>query len=287
MKKPLMLTTTFISSLLPFAPLASAQPRDWGPGPWGYGMHYMWGGLGDRHVYQDAGLFDRRFTLFDRSLDLGHRLEHPGGGGIFPCHQYDRPQRRVAGTPRRIRENIGLKAERAPGALRFEAVGEDIDMCVKPLGGMKAPANAPVVPAVTGFSEGKRVLFIHTETSDPKIAKLLTDMMGGSPVLLVPSLAKVSKGLHAHVYVFANGLKPKGPRGPLGYQPDVFPNPPGSAGYSPLRSVVLVTWKDAASARMLKTAAEVESAIKKGELATKEPGIVVNMPFLTWPGGKR
>ena len=79
--------------------------------------------------------------------------------------------------------------------------------------GMGAPADAPVIPAVTGYSEGKRVLFIHTETSDPKIAKLLTDMMGGSPVLLVPSLAKVSKALHAHVYVFANGLKPKGPRG--------------------------------------------------------------------------
>ncbi len=167
---------------------------------------------------------------------------------------------------------------------------------MKPMGGMKeksgmmgmgAPADAPVIPAVTGYSEGKRVLFIHTETSDPKIAKLLTDMMGGSPVLLVPSLAKVSKALHAHVYVFANGLKPKGPRGPLGFQPDVFPNPPGSAGYFPLRSVVLVTWKDPASARMLKTAAEVEAAVKKGELATKEPGIVVNMPFLTWPGGKR
>jgi hypothetical protein len=166
----------------------------------------------------------------------------------------------------------------------------------KPTGGMKeksgmmgmgAPADAPAVPAVTGFSEGKRVLFIHTETSDPKIAKLLTDMMGGSPVLLVPSLAKVSKGLHAHVYVFANGLKPKGPRGPLGYQPDVFPNPPGSAGYFPLRSIILVTWKDPNSARLLKTAAEVEAAVKKGELATKEPGIVVNMPFLTWPGGRR
>ncbi len=181
-----------------------------------------------------------------------------------------------------------------PGTARGQ--GMKMEKKMKPMGGMKeksgmmgmgAPADAPVVPAVTGFSEGKRVLFIHTETSDPKIAKLLTDMMGGSPVLLVPLLAKVSKALHAHVYVFANGLKPKGPRGPLGFQPDVFPNPPGSAGYSPLRSVVLVTWKDSASARMLKTGAEVEAAIKKGELAIKEPGIVVNMPFLTWPGGKR
>ncbi len=165
--------------------------------------------------------------------------------------------------------------------------GMKMEKTMKPMGGMSAPADAPVVPAVMGYSEGKRVLFIHTETSDATIAKLLTDMMGGSPVLHVPSLGKVSKGLHAHVYVFTNGVKPKGPRGPFEFQPDVFPNPPGSAGYFPLRSVVLVAWKDPASARVLKSAAQVEAAIKKGEVAIKEPGIIVNMPLLTWPGGKR
>ncbi|MFQ5693284.1 MAG: hypothetical protein ACE5IM_09610, partial [Nitrospinota bacterium] len=130
------------------------------------------------------------------------------------------------------------------------------------------------------------VLFLHTETSDPKIAKILTDMMG-SPVLVVPALAKAPRGLLAHVYVFTNGLKPDGPRGPLGFQPDVFENPPGKPGYSPLRAVALVTWKDASKARTLKSAAEVEGALKGGEITIKEPGVVVNMPMLTWPGGKR
>ena len=41
-----MLTTVFYSSILPFASLVAAQPRKWGPGPWGYGMHYMWGAWG-------------------------------------------------------------------------------------------------------------------------------------------------------------------------------------------------------------------------------------------------
>lgn len=163
------------------------------------------------------------------------------------------------------------------------APGKGMEMN-KGMGGM-TPADAPAVPAVTGYSEGKRILFIHTEISDPKIAKILTDMMGGSPVLVVPSLAKIRS--HAHVYVFTNGIKPPGPMGPLMFQPDVFPNPPGSPGYSPLRSIVLVTWKNPSSARFLKSAAEVEKAIKGGEATIKEPGIVVNMPFLTWPGGKR
>jgi hypothetical protein len=156
----------------------------------------------------------------------------------------------------------------------------------KGMGGM-VPADAPVIPAVTGYAEGKRILFIHTETSDPKIAKLLTDMMGGSPVLLVPALAKVPKNLTAPVYVFTNGIKKDGPMGPIGFQPDVFPHPPGSPGYAPLRRIALVTWKNPSSSRFLKSAAEVEEAVKKGEVTIEEPGIIVNMPMLTWLGGQR
>ena len=155
------------------------------------------------------------------------------------------------------------------------------------MGGMSSPPNAPVIPAVTGYSEGKTILFIHTETSDRKIAKLLTDMMGGSPVLVVPSLAKAPKALRARVYVFTNGAKPRGAMGPLGFQPDVFENPPGSPGYSPLREIVMVTWKNPASSRILKSAGKVEEAVKTGEIKTRKSGIVVNMPMLTWPGGKR
>ena len=152
------------------------------------------------------------------------------------------------------------------------------------MGGMMA--DAPVVPPVTGYSEGENILFLHTEASDSGIAKILTDMMG-SPVLVVPALAQAPKEMLATVYVFTNGLKGEGPMGPLGFQPDVFDSPPGHPGYSPLRKIVLVTWNDEASARTLKAAAEVREALKSGEISAEEPGVVVNMPLLTWPGGQR
>ena len=152
--------------------------------------------------------------------------------------------------------------------------------------GMTAP-DAPTIPPVTGYSEGQTVLFIHTETSDEKIAKILTDMMGGSPVLVVPALAEAPDALLARVYVFTNGMAGDGAMGPLGGQPDVFEDPPGTPGYSPLRRVVLVTWKDEKSARVVKSAAEVRALVESGEANTEEPGVVVNMPFLTWPGGNR
>ena len=157
---------------------------------------------------------------------------------------------------------------------------------MKSMEGMMA-VNAPTIPAVTGYSEGQEILFIHTETSDSDLAKILTDMMGGSPVLVVPSLAKAPKDMLAPVYVFTNGMTGDGPMGPLGGQADIFEHPPESSSYSPLRAVNLVTWKDSMAAHTLKSVAELRDAITSGVLSVKEAGIVVNMPFLTWPGGTR
>ena len=140
-----------------------------------------------------------------------------------------------------------------------------------------------ILPAGMAYAEGQEIYFVHTETSDPDIAKLLTDMMS-SPVLLVPALAQVPDSALADVYVFENGVEGKGP---LGFQPDVFPSPPGTQGYAPLRRVNVVTWTDPAQARLLKSVSEVLAAQAAGEITIAQPGVVVNMPFVVWDGGKR
>ena len=149
-------------------------------------------------------------------------------------------------------------------------------------GGMDA--GGPVIPSVAGYADGERILFIHTEASDPAVADTLTAMMR-SPVLVVPELADVPETALADVYVFANGIQPRGERGPFGYQSDVFDAPPGTPGYSPLRAVNLVRWRDPSRARLLKSAAEVRDGEARGELTIERAGAVVNMPFLTWPAG--
>lgn len=139
------------------------------------------------------------------------------------------------------------------------------------------------VPAGRAYAEGKEIYFSHTEVSDPGIAETLTNMMK-SPVLTVPSLADVPESSLADVYVFENGLAGKGP---LGFQPDVFDSPPGTPGYSPLRQIILVSWSDPTQARELKSETEILEAETAGELTTKKSGVVVNMPFMVWDGGKR
>ncbi|PWH17112.1 MAG: hypothetical protein DDG60_03035 [Anaerolineae bacterium] len=149
-----------------------------------------------------------------------------------------------------------------------------------------APASGPAkaeLPAGLAYADGKEIYFVHTEASDPGVAETLTNMMR-SPVLYVPSLANVPQAALGKVYVFQNGLPGKGP---FGFQEDVFDNPPGSPDYTPLRSIHLVKWVDESKARLLKSAAEVEAAQSAGEVTIEVPGIVVNMPFIVWDGGKR
>ncbi len=150
-------------------------------------------------------------------------------------------------------------------------------------GGMQA-ASEVRLPPVRGIFDSQTVFFVHSEVSDPYAAGLLTGMMGGSPVLLVPELALVPDPALAAVYVFTNGVRGEGP---LGYQPDVFDSAPPDPSYRPLRRVHLVTWSPDASPVVLSSVQEIVDAERFGALAISRSDIVVNMPFLTWPGGQR
>ena len=133
------------------------------------------------------------------------------------------------------------------------------------------------LPVNKAFVDGKEIYFVHLEASDEKAAQQMTDMMK-SPTLFVPSLAKVPAEALANVYSFKNGAEG---------QVSVFDNPPGAEGYTPLRQVNVVVWAEGKTPRVLKSVAEVLAAQEAGELAVKATGIVANMPFITWDGGKR
>lgn len=74
---------------------------------------------------------------------------------------------------------------------------------------------------------------------------------------------------------------------PFSFQPDVFDPVPGEAGYRPLRAVNLVAWQEGAEARELRSVEEIQAAEAAGDVTIARSGIVVNMPVLSWPGGRR
>jgi hypothetical protein len=146
-----------------------------------------------------------------------------------------------------------------------------------------AAPNVAEIPAGKAYANGETIYFTHTEVSDKDVADLLTKMMN-SPVLFVPALAQAPDALLANVYVFKNGVAGSGP---LKFQADVFENTPDDAGYSPLRRITFVTWTNESQAKELKSAAEIEQLAGQKAVTLEKSGVVVNMPFITWKGGKR
>ena len=143
--------------------------------------------------------------------------------------------------------------------------------------------NVAEVPAGKAYANGDTIYFTHTEVSDKDVADLLTKMMN-SPVLYVPALAQAPDALLANVYVFKNGVAGSGP---LNFQADVFENTPDDAGYSPLRRITFVTWKNESQAKELKSVVEIQQLAGQAAVTLEKSGVVVNMPFITWKGGKR
>lgn len=139
-------------------------------------------------------------------------------------------------------------------------------------------------PLVGGIYNGGDLFFIHTEASDADVAALLTEMMGGAQVVVVPELAAAPPELLAQLYVFTNGIPGNGP---FGFQKDIFDSVPGDPAYRPLRNLNQVAWKEGTPPRMLNDVAAVEAAQVAGEVGIAQTGIVVNMPILIWPDGSR
>ncbi len=147
--------------------------------------------------------------------------------------------------------------------------------------GMGQPGTP--TPPVKGFAKGQEISFIHTEASDPQVASMLTRMMGPK-VLVVPTFKEIPSRLLATVFVFRNGVKGEGP---FGFQPDVFDAVPGEPTYTPLRRITFVVWRQDASPIILGSIEDVQRAQARGQVALTQTDVVVNMPFLTWPGGQR
>lgn len=151
-------------------------------------------------------------------------------------------------------------------------------------GGMSSMSAG--LPSVVGYADGQAVTFVHTEASDEKVAAILSTMMGSS-VIVVPQLADVPNDVLGAVFVFSNGVEPDGPRGPLGFQPDVFDSIPGNPGYRPLRRITVVSWRAGITPRLLRSVDEITAAEKAGGLTIEVSSTVVNMPMIRWPGGNR
>lgn len=145
------------------------------------------------------------------------------------------------------------------------------------------------IPVIDAYYGGEKVWFIHTSTSDQRMAEQLTEMID-YPTLHAPNLADgVDLDAIGDIYVFKNGVdrsdaEPWG-GGPFGYQIDVLDAVPDDESYTSLRHPHLVTWNDDADPEILESVGRIEAAKRAGRLSIEPTDAVVTAPVVSWPGG--
>jgi hypothetical protein len=83
---------------------------------------------------------------------------------------------------------------------------------------------------------------------------------------------KLAKGNKvAPIWVVTNGVDA---------QRNIIDTVPGRGDYTPLWAVRMVTWKDGATARVLRSKSAVDAAVRSGQATVKAMPIVVNCPVL-------
>ena len=136
-------------------------------------------------------------------------------------------------------------------------------------------SNSISIQLSKGYVDGKITYFIATDASDNQIALSITNNTGFK-VNYAPNLALTPESSRQQGYVFVNGIKTT--ESPMGFQLGVASALPGENGYSPLNQVNFVKWNANTNPRILKSAAEILTAERNGELIVAKTNIVINSP---------
>jgi len=144
--------------------------------------------------------------------------------------------------------------------------------------------NVPAtMPMHKGIFNSSSVFYIITDSSDLEFAEMITEKQDWK-VEVAPPIANAPETALEQLFVFTNGVVGEGI---YGYQPQVFSSTPAQESeYSPLSSVIEVTWKKGQNKVVFESAEEILEAQEGGRIEFKETDIVINTPQIIWPEGQ-
>jgi len=146
----------------------------------------------------------------------------------------------------------------------------------------RANVNA-TIPLHTGLVEGGLAYFIITDTNDQEYASTLTERQEWK-VEFAPTLNNTSNLSLGTVYVFTNGVNGNGTQG---FQSEVLSSTPEQKNeYSPLGSVINVTWKPGQNSEQLDSIEKILEAEEAGRVTLEETELIINIPQILWPEGQ-
>lgn len=133
------------------------------------------------------------------------------------------------------------------------------------MGAMMGPMSTAKLAAFTGYYDGKKLLYLGTDTSSK--AEAMRDHINYSAALAkaLPSASEI--------YLITNGA--------FASRGAVFGSAPGKDDYTPLWQEITVTWHDASKAVALGSDTQITDLAKAGKLTLKKTGVVLNCPIIT------
>ena len=135
------------------------------------------------------------------------------------------------------------------------------------------------IPMHKGFSDGKPVYYIITDSSSNVEANQISDKQKWK-VQPAPGLAHLPSVSLGSVYVFTNGISGNGTRG---FQDEVVSSTPSNKQYSPLSKEVQVTWNIGRSSEILNSTRQILDANMTGRVKLTTTDTIMNIPQIVWP----
>jgi hypothetical protein len=148
-------------------------------------------------------------------------------------------------------------------------VGDVVDFRLVNERGWKWPGGWVTLRLHAGLFNGGRVYFVRTDASDRAFAER-------EKLVFAPKLSGATRGtLHGEIYLVEKGVDG---------QPAVVSTAPGQPDFTPLLRVNRVTWSG--TPEVLDSAEKVRAAVAGGAAKLEPTSIIVNYPFVKWPGGE-
>lgn len=144
--------------------------------------------------------------------------------------------------------------------------------------------HVPVtIPMNVGFFGKGAVYYILTDSSNNTLAEKITERQNWK-VQFAPKLRWAPSSSQDLIYAFTNGIKGDGI---YGFQGEVFSSTPAQTEmYSPLRTLVSVSWKVGQKPQVLDSAEDILKAEKDSRIKLTRTNVTINAPQIVWPGGQ-
>jgi hypothetical protein len=175
----------------------------------------------------------------------------------------------AAATTAAAQARITATAAAAAQAQAKKTVGDVVDFRLLNDKGWKWPGGWVTMRLYAATFNGQKAYHVRTDASDTAFAEQ-------ERLVFVPKLAGVTRGhRHGEIYLIDKGVSG---------QTSLVSTAPGQPDFTPLLRVNRVTWNG--TPEVLDSADKVKQAADAGKVKIETTPVIVNYPFVKWPGGE-